>query len=139
MTDDIVTRLRVLSHHAKKLAENESLHDLHFDALTRCEDLTWLAADEIERLRKERETYRTRYLKCLASTVWKPQTHWRTYRNPQREDGLFVATVGDLVRSYQAVPDGALSIRYGLPHDEAREVVQILNEWTTSDAAREEP
>ena len=139
MSDDIVTRLRVLNHHAKKLAENESLHDLHRDALTRCWHLTLLAADEIQRLRKERETYRTCYLKCLASTVWKPNTHWRTYRNPQREDKLFVATVGDLVRSYQAIPDGALSIRYGLPHDEANEVVEILNEWTASDAAREKP
>ena len=95
------------------------------------------ARAEIERLRKERETYRTCYLKCLASTVWKPSTHWKTYRNPMREDGLFVATVGDLVRSYQAVPDGALSIRYGLPHDEATEVVEILNAWTASDAAWE--
>ncbi len=137
MTDDIVTRLRILNHHAKKLAENESLSDLHRDAFMRCEDLTWLAADEIERLRKERETYRTRYLKCLASTVWKPSTHWKTYRNPQREDGLFVATVGDLVRSYQAIPDGALSIRCGLPHDEAEKVVEILNAWTASDAAWE--
>ena len=95
------------------------------------------AVDEIERLRKERETYRTRYLKCLASTVWKPNTHWKTYRNPQRADGLFVATVGDLVRSYQAIPDGALSIRYGLPHDEAADVVEILNAWTDDDAAWE--
>lgn len=95
------------------------------------------AADEIERLRKEREAYRTLYLKCLASTVWKPNTHWKTYRNPQREDGLFVATVGDLVRSYQAIPDGALSIRCGLPHDEATEVVEILNAWTASHAAWE--
>lgn len=53
MTDDIVARLRVLNHHAKKLAENESLHDLHRDALTRCENMTWEAADEIERLREE--------------------------------------------------------------------------------------
>jgi hypothetical protein len=53
MTDDIVARLRVLNHHAKKLAENESLHDLHRDALTRCENLTWQAADVIERLREE--------------------------------------------------------------------------------------
>lgn len=56
MTDtDIVTRLRVLNHHAKKLAENESLHQLHREAFTRCEDLTWQAANEIERLRKELE------------------------------------------------------------------------------------
>ena len=53
MSDDIVVRLRVLNHHAKKLAENESLHDLHRDALTRCENLTWQAADVIERLREE--------------------------------------------------------------------------------------
>ena len=65
MTEDIVTRLRVLSHHAKKLAENESLHDLHFDALTRCEDLTWLAADEIQRLRKERDEARREILESL--------------------------------------------------------------------------
>lgn len=51
MTDDIVARLRVLNHHAKKLAENESLHDLYRDAFTRCEDLTWQAADEIKQLR----------------------------------------------------------------------------------------
>ena len=65
MTDDIVERLRVLNHHAKKLAENESLSDLHRDAFMRCEDLTWLAADRIEklledteRLRKERDEAR---------------------------------------------------------------------------------
>jgi len=58
VTDDIVARLRVLNHHAKKLAENESLHDLHRDALTRCENLTWQAADEIERLRAERDDAR---------------------------------------------------------------------------------
>ena len=52
MSDDIVEQLRVLNHHAKKLAENESLHDLHRDALTRCENMTWKAADEIERLRE---------------------------------------------------------------------------------------
>ena len=51
MTDDIVARLRVLNHHSKKLAENESLHDLYRDAFTRCEDLTCEAAVEIERLR----------------------------------------------------------------------------------------
>ena len=51
MSDDIVARLRVLNHHAKKLAENESLDDLHREAFTRCENLTWEAADEIEHLR----------------------------------------------------------------------------------------
>jgi hypothetical protein len=117
MSDDIVTRLRDIEG------------GYGFRAICR------QAADEIERLREERETYRTRYLKCLASTVWKPSTHWKTYRNPQREDGLFVATVGDLVRSYQAIPDGALSIQCGLPHDVAEEVVEILNAWTASDAA----
>ena len=57
-TNDIVARLRVLNHHAKKLAENESLHDLYRDAFTRCENLTWEAADEIERLRAERDEAR---------------------------------------------------------------------------------
>lgn len=51
--DDITTRLRVLNHHAKKLAENESLHDLYRDAFTRCEALTWQAAEEIMQLRQE--------------------------------------------------------------------------------------
>ena len=125
MTDDIVAQLRLYAER-KKQQRSAGLGLLLSDS-----------ADKIELLRKERETYRTRYLKCLASTVWKPNTHWKTYRNPQRDDGLFVATVGDLVRSYQAVPDGALSIQYGLPHDEAVEVVEILNEWTRSDAAWE--
>ena len=57
MSDDIVERLRVFNHHAKKLSENESLHDLHREAFTRCEDLTWAAANEIERLRAELRTY----------------------------------------------------------------------------------
>ena len=52
MTDDIVTRLRILNHHVKKLAENESLPSLHRDALMRCEDLTGLAADRIEKLER---------------------------------------------------------------------------------------
>jgi len=52
MADDIVARLRVLNHHAKKLAENESLHDLYRDAFTRCEDLTLEASAEIKRLRE---------------------------------------------------------------------------------------
>ena len=53
MRDDIVARLRVLNHHAKKLSENESLHDLHRETFTRCENLTLEAADEIERMRNE--------------------------------------------------------------------------------------
>lgn len=52
MTDDIVARLRVLNHHAKKLAENESLHDLYREAFMRCEDLTLEASAEIKRLRE---------------------------------------------------------------------------------------
>ena len=50
---DIITLLRVLNHHAKKLAENESLHDLHRDAFTRCEDLTGKAEREIVQLRQQ--------------------------------------------------------------------------------------
>lgn len=52
---DLVARLRVINHHTKKLAENEGLHYVHREAFTRCEDLTWEAANEIERLRKELE------------------------------------------------------------------------------------
>ncbi|CAB4140250.1 hypothetical protein UFOVP403_9 [uncultured Caudovirales phage] len=50
---DLVARLRVINHHTKKLAENEGLHYVHREAFTRCEDLTWEAANEIERLRAE--------------------------------------------------------------------------------------
>ena len=72
MSDDIVARLRVLNHHAKKLAENESLHDLYRDAFTRCENLTWEAADEIERLRAERDEARWRLCKVVGDNrgVW---------------------------------------------------------------------
>lgn len=65
---DIVARLRVLNHHAKKLAENESLHDLYRDAFTRCENLTWEAAAEIERLRAERDEARRDL--CYADEGW---------------------------------------------------------------------
>lgn len=101
------------------------------------------AADEIERLRDEhraacedRDAYRARYLRSLAASVWKPGTKWKTYVNPQRSDGLFVATVGDLTRPYQAVPDRCLSLQCQLPHYDAQAVVRILNEWTESDARR---
>ena len=69
MNADIVERLRVLNHHAKKLAENESLSDLHLDAFRRCEDLTGLAADEIERLRKQRDEARREILESLHPDV----------------------------------------------------------------------
>ena len=101
------------------------------------------AADAIERLRDEhraacedRDAYRGRYHKALAASVWKPGTRWQTYPNPQRSDGLFVAMVGDLTRSYQAVPDRCLSLQCQLPHYDAEAVVKILNEWTESDARR---
>lgn len=69
MSDDIVARLRVLNHHAKKLAENESLHDLHRDAFTRCEDLTSEAAAEIKRLRAERDEARQEICLLRASST----------------------------------------------------------------------
>lgn len=101
------------------------------------------AADEIERLREEhreacedRDAFRYGTNHLLAASIWKPGTRWRTYVNPQRSDGLFVATVGELVRPYQAVPDGCLSLQCQLPHDDAEVVVSILNDWTESDAAR---
>ena len=53
MSEDIVALLRILNHHAKKLAENESLHDLHRDAFTRCEDLTGKAERDIMQLRQQ--------------------------------------------------------------------------------------
>jgi hypothetical protein len=64
MNADIVTRLRVLNHHLKKLAENESLSVLHLDAFMRCEDLTGLAAKHIKRLRAERDEARREL--CIA-------------------------------------------------------------------------
>lgn len=51
--NDIVTLLRVLNHHAKKLAEIESLHELYRDAFSRCEELTLKAAVEIKQLRQQ--------------------------------------------------------------------------------------
>ena len=53
MSEDIVALLRILNHHAKKLAENESLHDLHREAFTRCEDLTGKAERDIVQLRQQ--------------------------------------------------------------------------------------
>lgn len=106
MTDDIVTRLRVLNHHAKKIAENESLHDLYRDAFTRCENLTWEAADEIERmravveawlkysqraerdietLRKERDEARRET--CYELSGWKQSTHEQEARAEAKRRG----------------------------------------------------
>ena len=66
---DIVARLRVLNHHAKKLAENERLHSVHREAFTRCEALTGEAAVEITRLRGELaecEELLDEYRRCSA-------------------------------------------------------------------------
>ena len=81
-TDDIVDRLRVLNHHAKKLAENESLHDLHREAFTRCEDLTWEAADEIERLRE-----RVRDLQRRIGDASFMIADWDGYYDPETKKG----------------------------------------------------
>lgn len=82
MTYDIVARLRVLNHHAKKLAENESLHDLHRDALTRCENLTWQAAAKIDLLRAEIDLLRAerdelQKWKDAHNTFWRERAERR--------------------------------------------------------------
>lgn len=66
--DDIVERLCVLNHHAKKLAEIESLHDLYREAFERCEKLTWEAAKKIKELRRERDAARRDICARLAET-----------------------------------------------------------------------
>lgn len=63
---DLVARLRRLSFHAKHLADNENLHALYVDAFQRCEQNEFEAADEIERLRAERDEARQRYCFAMA-------------------------------------------------------------------------
>lgn len=76
MSEDIVALLRILNHHAKKLAENESLHDLHRDAFTRCEDLTGKAERDIVQLRQrvadlrgERDDARRLWCEVMAAST----------------------------------------------------------------------
>jgi uncharacterized protein involved in type VI secretion and phage assembly len=61
---DLVARLRRLSFHAKHLADNENLHALYVDAFQRCEQNEFEAANEIERLTKERDEARRMVCRC---------------------------------------------------------------------------
>lgn len=64
---------------------------------------------------------------------------WRTYINPMRDDGLFVAedkplepypeiTNMDGSPVFPAIPNTKYSIGFQLPHKEAKELVRLLNE-----------
>lgn len=92
--DDLVNRLRVLNHHAKKLAENESLHELYREAFTRCEDLTWEAANEIRHLRQERDQARRMFcvhasgagkIYFTGNTPQQIADYFNWYDSPQEE------------------------------------------------------
>lgn len=101
MTDqtDILTRLRVLSHHAKKIAENESLHNLHREAFTRCEDLTWQAANEIKRLRAERDE--ARHGEAVASATLQGWIEERTTLRAERDEARRCACATALPSNYK--------------------------------------
>lgn len=115
-SDDIVTQLRLWSDNAKEQDATDVVVGL-------CE-----AADEIERLRKLRDLYRRLYLRGLAFHYKAKGVVWRTYVNPQRSDGLFVAGVGSLEHPMQAIPRGVKSVGCQLPHSDAEELVLLLNE-----------
>lgn len=59
---------------------------------------------------------------------------WRTYPNPMRSDGVFVAQdkpakpYPGYTDRFPAVPDEAAALHYQLPHDQAEELVRRLNE-----------
>lgn len=85
------------------------------------------AADEIDRLRNDCIRYRTSYLRALVRQYAAPGRKWRTYANPQRSDGLFVATDGCLEHPQQAVPYGAIGPHFQLAHKDAEELADMLN------------
>lgn len=78
------------------------------------------------------------YLLGLFGELYEAGVRWRTYRNPMRVDGLFVAedkpfepypgvrgSGGEL--PYPAVPFGARSLGYLLPRYLAEALVELLN------------
>jgi hypothetical protein len=106
MNDDIVARLRVLNHHAKKLAENESLHDLYRDAFTRCENLTWEAADEIERLRSVVEAWKT-YSSRAERDIETLRAERDGYLHGNRQTLAALAEANEIAKNYKAERDEA--------------------------------
>ena len=65
---------------------------------------------------------------------------WSVYLNPMRDDMVFVAQEAVIKpyegvyglrgeRRYPAVPQGVVSLGYGLPHDIAHELVDRLNAY----------
>ena len=125
MSDDIVARLRVLNHHAKKLAENESLHDLHREAFTRCENLTLEAAAQIERLHVELGRYKRMYARANCRDLYSAGARWKIRPNPMRSDGVFIEEDCEPSkrRTYWPFP-------HGFEQDVAEEIVEILNRAT---------
>lgn len=79
-------------------------------------------------------------LLLLAMKYKAPGIRWKTYVNPMRTDGLFVAQdmpISPYSPNVRRFPDGGLlypavpstpnAIPFGLPHDEAETLVQMLN------------
>lgn len=77
-------------------------------------------------------------LNALADQLRAPGVKWRTYVNPQRNDGLFVAEDKEIEAYpgvsgeggqllYPAVPTTTHSLQYQLPHEDAEALVRLLN------------
>ena len=74
----------------------------------------------------------------LVEQFYSPGVKWRTYPNPMRSDGVFVAEdkpiepypgVSRIGGSpiYPATPQTQHAIPFQLPHDQAAELVRMLN------------
>ena len=127
---DIVARLRQTHLVGCKCVGCEAADEIERlrELLGNTEQLRVERSEEIERLRKQRDIYRRLYLRGLAFHYKAKGVVWRTYVNPQRSDGLFVAGVGSLDHPMQAIPRNVASVGFGLPHADAEELVLLLNE-----------
>lgn len=73
----------------------------------------------------------------LGAKLYVPGVKWKTYINPMRDDGVFIAEdkpiepcAGMTVRGepyYPPLPKTAHSLGYQLPHELANKLVEILN------------
>jgi len=89
------------------------------------DDLTYEAAEEIERLRVELATYKRKFVREVCKPIYSSGARWRIRTNPMRTDGVFIEEdcQPGQNRTWLAFPSQ-------FAQDDAQEIVELLNRAT---------
>jgi hypothetical protein len=96
-------------------------------------DLGNKANDQSDAAHKEElAAMRTKWMRAEARTVFAPGLRWTTRPNPMREKDSFIHVLGHPFRQENAP-------MHGFSHQDAADIVAILNDWAEQHKAWDEP